>query len=345
MASMEADVPVAVPRDVLRVASPAEWEMTTLRHEWLPAGVKLSNVSNCFWSLVLDGSIFLETATGQVCLEPGDAVIVGDRTAHRITAAEATTLAVADLRLAVPTFAMPSPWVVHGFEARHPGVVALVRGCSLAGTCDPMLFAASYAGLIGGALTTSWVEAQGLPGRSDQRGPDSDVAEVVSALASRPGETWTLERMAGLVHLSRSALIRRFRRTLGRSPMEVVRDVRMREARNLLRDPSNSVAHVAYSLGYASGAAFTRAFSAHHDGHTPRSWRTDVSHLGIDSNAKPSPPPTGDAAPTTSTVATSVASRTAPPAAEPSMIASWNAVTCSDTADSARSGSTCVTHN
>lgn len=101
---------------------------------------------------------------------------------------------------------------------------------------------------------------------------DNAVATVVAAVTARPGEAWTVERMARLAHLSRSALGDRFRCSLGLGPSELLREVRMREARRLLRDPSRSVAHVAYAVGYGSTAAFSRAFSSHH-GIGPQAWR------------------------------------------------------------------------
>jgi AraC-like DNA-binding protein len=262
-----------LPSDGLRRPPQPQWDMKTLRHERLLTGGQLSDLSDPLWSLVLEGSVMLETAADQVYLQSGDAVILGARTAHRFIALEVVEIAAADLRPVVPAYALPSPWVVRGFGTRHPGVVALVERCPLGGMCDADSFAESYASLIGAAVTSSWVEAQAAQGAARPSVLDREVAEIVSVLAARPEETWTLERMARLAHLSRSVLVRRFRSALGRSPMEVLRDLRMREARTMLRDPSRSVTHVAYALGYSSGAAFTRAFAANHEGVTPREWR------------------------------------------------------------------------
>ncbi|MDX6744218.1 helix-turn-helix transcriptional regulator [Actinocorallia sp. A-T 12471] len=209
----------------------------------------------------------METADGVQGLGVGDAVLVDGRTAHRIVAVEGADVVVADLRLVDPVLRPPSPLVVRGFSEHHGGVAALVGICQLSDVCRTSLFAASYGNLIGAAMTSSWLDLE-----ERDISPDPVVAEVVAAVSAQPGEAWTVERMARVAHLSRSALGERFRRAVGRSPVEVLREVRMREARRLLGESSHSVEHVAFAVGYGSAAAFSRAFSAHH-GRAPQAWR------------------------------------------------------------------------
>ncbi|MEO3782333.1 helix-turn-helix transcriptional regulator [Actinocorallia sp. B10E7] len=222
------------------------------------------------WSLVRDGAVTLETAGGTELLVGGDAVLVDARTAHRLIASEHSDLVVADLRLVVPVHRLPSPLVVRDFGTRHVGVAALVGKCPLEDRRRTELFVKSYGSLIGAAMTASWLEEERRDG--GDASPDPVVAAIVAAVTARPGEPWTVERMARLAHLSRSALGERFRRALGRSPVEVLREVRMQEARRLLGDHSRPVEHVAFAVGYGSAAAFSRAFSSHH-GVAPQAWR------------------------------------------------------------------------
>lgn len=254
-------------------ASPAAvWEMSSSHHVRLRARATLSTPSGSWWGLVLAGEVTLEVASGASVLAEGDAVLVDARVAHRVIASnryEHSVLVVGDLRLVVPVHRLPNPLIVRGFGTRHNGVAELVGKCPLERVCEPSLFAASYGNLIGAAMTASWIEDQG---GSDNVRMDEAVAAVVAAVTARPGEPWTVEGMARLVHLSRSALGERFRRALGRGPAEVLREVRMREARRLLDDPSRPVEYVAYAVGYGSAAAFSRAFSSHH-GIAPQAWR------------------------------------------------------------------------
>lgn len=258
-------------------ASVATWEMSTLHHVRLRTGEPCPDPRpGPRWLLVRAGAVGLEAAGQRHVIRRDDAALLHARTAHRLVATQDADVVVADLRLVVPTHPLPSPLVVRGFGARHPGVTALVDSCPLGDACRATLFSAGYATLIGAALTSAWLEDGGA--RDADRGAvtrDEAVAAVLAAITDRPGDSWTLERMAGLAHLSRSALAERFRRALGRSPAQLLREIRMQEARRLLDDPTRAVEHVAHTVGYGSSAAFSRAFSSHH-GLGPQAWR-DVS--------------------------------------------------------------------
>jgi AraC-like DNA-binding protein len=247
-----------------------QWEMTALQRERLPAGHTL-NGARPLWALLVAGEATLETADARLPMRSGDAVLVDARTAHRLITDAETDLAHADLRLVVGSPPLPSPLLVRGFRAQHPGVADLVSACPLGGTCRPSLFVVSYAGLVGAAMTSSWLATEECDGE-DRPGGDPQVADVLAAIAARPGEPWSLDRMAGLVHLSRSALTERFRRATGRSPMQVLREVRMQRARSLLGEHAVPVTRVAFEVGYGSVAAFSRAFAAHHGGTSPQQW-------------------------------------------------------------------------
>ncbi|BCO31943.1 hypothetical protein TspCOW1_20460 [Thiohalobacter sp. COW1] len=69
-----------------------------------------------------------------------------------------------------------------------------------------------------------------------------------------PGGAWSVES------LSRTAFAQHFVRLVGQTPMGYLTDLRMREADRLLRDPGQSVARVAEQMGYATEAAFRKAF-------------------------------------------------------------------------------------
>lgn len=242
--------------------------MTVLRHERLRAGEMLAAPSP-LWALVVEGAAILETAQSRQPVGAGDAVLVDARTAHRIAAATDADIVHADLQLVAPSHPLPSPLVVNDFSEQHPGVAGLVRTCPLGGQCQP--FAVWYAGLVGAAMILSWQHTEEDDGL--QAAGDGQVAEVVAALSTRPGDPWTLDRMASLVHLSRSALTERFRRATGRSPMRVLRELRMHRARKLLGEDAVPVTQVAFTVGYGSVAAFSRAFASAHDGIPPQEWR------------------------------------------------------------------------
>jgi len=266
-----------VPGHVHQAGHPwdVEWAMSALRHERLTDGTTLRDPV-ARWTLVLDGGLVLETAAGVTRLSPGDAVLIDGRTARRLTADGGTEVAYGDLR-PVGVVPLPSPLVLRGFADRHSGVVALVTTCPLQVMGAPDVFAASYANLIGASVTEQWRTAKGtgaaVPAGRPGTAQDPEVARVLAVIAERPGEPWTLDRMAALVHLSRSSLTERFRRATGHSPMRMLRQVRMHRARTLLADRCLLVTRIALEVGYGSVAAFSRAFTAEHGGVSPLAWR------------------------------------------------------------------------
>ncbi|NUR98698.1 MAG: helix-turn-helix transcriptional regulator [Kribbellaceae bacterium] len=258
----------------------ARYDLGGLHHRTLTASGPVS-APGPVWFLVLSGTAYLETATGVTSLGAGDA-----------------DLAIGDLRVVVAAEPVPSPLVIRGFAGRHPGVAELVRSCPLDGACRASLFAEGYGTLIGAAMTDSWLDDQGASG--DERDPL--VARVLDAVVADPAQKWSVESLASLVHLSRSALSARFQKALGRSPVRMLREVRMGEARRLLSEPGLPVEAVAARCGYGSIAAFSRAFAADH-GSSPQSWRAAVLQDGR-STATPIPLSTAPAAPSASVAAT-----------------------------------------
>jgi AraC-like DNA-binding protein len=256
----------------VEVGSTDAWELSALWHQDVAAGAGVDGPTGSLWLLVLHGAITLETASGVEALLPGDAVWVDGRTAYRLIARGDAEVAVADLHPMAPAPPLPSPMVVRGFAERHSGVTELVRRCPLGSECTPAVFAASYGGLVGASMVAAWREEHGGGDPESAALPDPAVAAVVAALANRPGDAWTVEQMARLVHLSRSALGERFRRALGMSPVRVLREIRMQQARALLAEGSRTVEQVGYAVGYGSSAAFSRAFSGHHRV-APQAWR------------------------------------------------------------------------
>lgn len=243
------------------------WELVGVRMYRLAAGEALRGVDGAVWALVLDGDVRLESdASGVEALHAGDAFHVDARTAYRLTALTRAELAVGRL-MAVPP--LPSPLVAREFAERHRGVAELVRVCPLDPVCGQSLFAASYGGLIEAAMLQALDDDERA-----RQGPDPQVAALLSVLDAHPGRPWTVEEMARVAHLSRSSLGERFRRALGRTPAQVLREVRMRHARALLATTGRPVEQIGFTVGYGSAAAFSRAFSAYH-GVPPQAWRSD----------------------------------------------------------------------
>jgi AraC-like DNA-binding protein len=101
---------------------------------------------------------------------------------------------------------------------------------------------------------------------------DPTIAHVLGLMHERPAHPWTLEQLAGAVHLSRATLARRFAEAVGDSPLAYLTQWRMQIAAQRLVDSSATVESIARAVGYRSEYAFNRAF-ARHRGHPPGRYR------------------------------------------------------------------------
>lgn len=111
---------------------------------------------------------------------------------------------------------------------------------------------------------------------------DEFVGKALALLHGQPARPWTLELLAREVGLSRSALAERFARYTGEPPMQYLARWRMQVATRLL-ERGEQIAGVAADVGYASEAAFSRAFKKL-VGAPPATWRR---------RALPAPEPDG----------------------------------------------------
>jgi AraC-like DNA-binding protein len=89
---------------------------------------------------------------------------------------------------------------------------------------------------------------------------DRQITRAFADMVARPGAAHTVQSLAHSAGLSRSAFMARFSEIFGRSPMAIVRDLRMRQAALDLTTTSASVEVVAYNAGYESRSSFVRAF-------------------------------------------------------------------------------------
>ena len=75
-----------------------------------------------------------------------------------------------------------------------------------------------------------------------------------------PARDWSVAMLATEVAMSRSAFAARFNALVGEPPMQYVTRWRMQLAQTWLQEDDASVGELAQRLGYASEAAFSRAF-------------------------------------------------------------------------------------
>jgi AraC-like DNA-binding protein len=101
---------------------------------------------------------------------------------------------------------------------------------------------------------------------------DPLVARVLAQIHAHPARGWSLKALAAMTGASRSTLAERFLQYVGQPPMHYLIAWRMQLAARQLAEGSAKVRAVAESVGYASEAAFSRAFKKH-TGVSPSDWR------------------------------------------------------------------------
>lgn len=100
---------------------------------------------------------------------------------------------------------------------------------------------------------------------------DPRLARALTAVHARPGDAWTLDRLAAEAGMSRSRFAETFRATLGATPADYVADWRLAIARVELR-AGKPLKALAAELGYANASALSRVFTQRHAGLSPRAW-------------------------------------------------------------------------
>ena len=109
---------------------------------------------------------------------------------------------------------------------------------------------------------------------------DPLTARALALLHERPGEDWTLETLARVLHTSRATLARRFTQQVGEPPLSYLTRWRMALAADRLRTTALPVAVIAREVGYTSEYAFNRAF-ARLRGSPPGRYRRNRQHQAI----------------------------------------------------------------
>lgn len=103
---------------------------------------------------------------------------------------------------------------------------------------------------------------------------DPVVGRALGLLHSQIARRWTTEDLARELAVSRSAFAERFTRVIGEPPMRYLARQRFEQATAQLKDTSDTIARIAFDVGYESEAAFSRAFRREF-GIPPAAWRRE----------------------------------------------------------------------
>ena len=109
-----------------------------------------------------------------------------------------------------------------------------------------------------------WIEldASPLPWLAGVAG--ARLSRALRAVFEQPATAFTVDSLATIAGMSRSAFAAAFRRAFGQSPMSLVKLVRLRRASELLVTTTLPVADVAKRVGFSSRSNFSLAFGQLH---------------------------------------------------------------------------------
>jgi len=89
---------------------------------------------------------------------------------------------------------------------------------------------------------------------------DHKTGLALNAMHQKPEYNWTLEELALLAGMSRTAFSQRFRTLAGQTPMHYLTMWRMQKAKQMLESSNISMMAIAEETGYQSEASFSKAF-------------------------------------------------------------------------------------
>lgn len=89
---------------------------------------------------------------------------------------------------------------------------------------------------------------------------DAPIRRALDAMLEKPGAPHSLDSLAGVAGMSRSAFSARFAEVLSESPMAFLKQLRLQAAARLLERGELPIKTIAARVGYASRSHFSRAF-------------------------------------------------------------------------------------
>jgi len=89
---------------------------------------------------------------------------------------------------------------------------------------------------------------------------DPQVMKAVQALHDDCARAWTLDTLAQHAGLSRTSLAERFRESMGNTPLNYLRTVRMQKAMAALSESERSLEQIAQEVGYTDAFSFSKVF-------------------------------------------------------------------------------------
>jgi len=89
---------------------------------------------------------------------------------------------------------------------------------------------------------------------------DERLWRAVTAIFDHPEAPHTLDQLAEIAQMSRTSFAEHFKEAFGRGPIDLLKEVRLRQASRLLITTELSIKTISHNIGYSSRSYFSRAF-------------------------------------------------------------------------------------
>ncbi|KQU52414.1 hypothetical protein ASG84_24850 [Rhodococcus sp. Leaf278] len=168
--------------------------------------------------------------------------------------------------------------VVHRFSHHEPQVIALIEGMragwasSDSARLGDSVICSRIGTMVASVAVRRWFELGCAEAGWLRQVQDPHISRAVDELHRDLGRAWTVDDLARVAAMSRSAFAVRFRDLLGRPPVAYLAAARIELAKQMLAHDHVTVTEISRRLGYGSDAGFSRAFQRH-EGASPARWR------------------------------------------------------------------------
>lgn len=124
----------------------------------------------------------------------------------------------------------------------------------------------------------TWAASQAHPNSWIGAIGDERIGRALNAIHAAPFAPWTVRQLASLATMSRTIFAERFTARVGEAPLQYVKRLKLTLAADMLAGGALRITQVAERVGYASDAAFSRAFKAQF-GYAPSEVGQQQRHL------------------------------------------------------------------
>ncbi|MHA6483350.1 AraC family transcriptional regulator [Paenibacillus sp. strain BS8-2] len=121
------------------------------------------------------------------------------------------------------------------------------------------LIAAGFHAQLLACILDSW-QAAGMPSRPQNATEDDRLQTIIHFLLAHYESKITREQLAELVHLHPVHLDRIFQQTFGSTPIQMLREIRLRNVKQHLESTSLPLSEIAINCGFGDSAYLNRSF-------------------------------------------------------------------------------------